>query len=152
MIMKKLILLFLPLFFIVLSCEKDNGFTYAGPIDTCLLGKWKLTKIVSPKSIKIGNEIGYLETLEIGNGNIDDFEKIYKDDQLTDTYIRARSRGTDMSVKNMTVLDRYRGNKERFYKIFNWNNPEKIFLEASAYLEQVGSTQDTVKYYYSEVK
>ena len=38
------------------------------------MGKWKLTKIVSPKSVKIDNQIGYIETIEIGNDNINDFE------------------------------------------------------------------------------
>jgi hypothetical protein len=55
------------------GCE-DNGFTSSGPISGYLMGKWKLTKIVSPKSVKIDNQIGYIETIEIGNDNINDFE------------------------------------------------------------------------------
>lgn len=149
--MKKIILIFGLFFLISWSCEKDNGFTSSGPISGYLMGKWKLTKIVSPKMMKIDNQIGYIETLEIGNDNYYDFEKTYKDGILSQTYIRSKSRNADMSAKNMTVLMRYSGNEERFYKIINYNVAGKLFLEleASAYLTQVGSLQDTVKYYYS---
>ena len=146
--MKKIILIFGLLLPISWSCE-DNGFTSSGPVSMYLMGKWKLTKIVSPKSVKIDNQIGYIETIEIGNDNINDFEKIYKDTTLLQTYIRDRSRNPDMSSKNMTILMRYSNNTERFYKILNWNVEGKQSLEASAYLKQVGSVQDTVKYYYS---
>ncbi len=146
--MKKIILIFGLLLPISWSCE-DNGFTSTGPISIYLMGKWKLTKIVSPKSVKIDNQIGYIETIEIGNDNINDFEKIYKDTTLLQTYIRDRSRNPDMSSKNMTILMRYSNNTERFYKILNWNVEGKQSLEASAYLKQVGSVQDTIKYYYS---
>ena len=146
--MKKIILIFGLLLPISWSCE-DNGFTSSGPVSMYLMGKWKLTKIVSPKSVKIDNQIGYIETIEIGNDNINDFEKIYKDTILVQTYIRDRSRNQDMSAKSMTILMRYSNNTERFYKILNWNVEGKQSLEASAYLKQVGSVQDTVKYYYS---
>jgi hypothetical protein len=149
--MKKIILIFGLFLPISWSCE-DNGFTSGGPISGELSGKWKLTKIVSSKSIKIDNQIGYTEIIEIGNDNVNDFEKIYKDDKLFKTYYRDRARTADMSAKNMTVLMRYSGNKERFYKILNWNVAGKVSLEASDYLEQVGSVQDTITYYYSFVK
>ena len=134
------------------SCEGDNGFTSSGPISGYLMGKWKLTKIVSPKSVKTDNQIGYVETLEIGNDNYYDREKVYIDGKLMQTSTWDRSRDADMSAKNMTVLMRYSDNTERFYKILNSNDAGKISLEASAYLKQVGSTQDTVKYYYSLIK
>lgn len=146
--MKKIILIFGLLLPISWSCE-DNGFTSSGPVSMYLMGKWKLTKIVSPKSVKIDNQIGYIETIEIGNDNINDFEKVYKDTVLVQTYTRDRSRNPDMSAKSMTILMRYSNNTERFYKILNWNVEGKQSLEASAYLKQVGSVQDTVKYYYS---
>ena len=146
--MKKIILIFGLLLPISWSCE-DNGFTSSGPVSMYLMGKWKLTKIVSPKSVKIDNQIGYIETIEIGNDNINDFEKVYKDTVLVQTYTRDRSRNPDMSAKNMIILMRYSNNTERFYKILNWNVEGKQSLEASAYLKQVGSVQDTIKYYYS---
>jgi hypothetical protein len=73
----------------------------------------------------------------------------YKDTTLVQTYTRDRSRNPDMSAKSMTILMRYSNNTEKFYKILNWNVEGKQSLEASAYLKQVGSVQDTVKYYYS---
>lgn len=149
--MRKAILIFGLFLLTFWSCE-DNGFTSSGPISGYLSGKWKLTKIVSPKSVKIEGQIGYAEILEIGNDNYYDFEKVYIDGKLLQNYTWDRSRNADMSVKNMTVLMRYSGNTERFYKILNWNVEGKQSLEASAYLKQVGSVQDTVKYYYSMSK
>jgi hypothetical protein len=146
--MKKIILIFGLFLPISWSCE-DNGFIAGGPVSGQLSGKWKLTKIVSPKRVKIDSQIGYTETIEIGNDNVNDFEKIYKDDKLLKTYYWDRSRHSDESAKNITVLMRYSGNKERFYKILNWNVAGKQSLEASDYLDQVGSVQDTVTYYYS---
>lgn len=147
--MKKIIIIFGLLLLISWSCEEDNGFTSSGPVSMYLMGKWKLNKIVSPKSVKIDSQIGYTETLEIGNDNFNDFENVFKDGQLIKTYNRSRSRSPEMSSKNMTVLMRYSGNEERFYKIIDGNVAGKVSLEASAYLKQVGSLQDTVKYYYS---
>ena len=144
--MKKQITIIL-LFLATISCEKDNGFTAAGPVGMYLVGKWELKKIENTKTSKIINQFGYVEILENGNDNIDDYNKIYRDGILINKYIRARSRGTEMSAKNMTVLDRYRDNKERFYRIINGNS-QNISLEASGYVEQVGSTADTLKYYY----
>ena len=144
--MKKQITIIL-LFLATISCEKDNGFTAAGPVGMYLVGKWELKKIENTKTLKIINQFGYVEILENGNDNIDDYNKIYRDGILINKYIRARSRGTEMSAKNMTVLDRYRDNKERFYRIINGNS-QNISLEASGYVEQVGSTADTLKYYY----
>ncbi len=147
--MKKIILIFGIIFLITWSCEEDNGFTSGGPISGYLMGKWKLTKIVSPKNMKADTQIGYSEVIEIGNDRIYDFENVFKDSILVQTYTRDRGRNADMSTKNMTILMRYSGNKERFYKINFLSIPT---LEASAYLEKVGSTQDTVKYYYSLIK
>ena len=147
--MKKITLIFGIIFLITWSCEEDNGFTSEGPISGYLKGKWKLIKIVSPKTTKVDTQIGYSEVIEIGNNGKADFENVYKDDQLSDNYIWSRSRNADMSSKNMTVLMRYSGNKERFYKIVFSSIPA---LEASAYLEKVGNTQDTVKYYYSLIR
>ena len=145
--MKKQIAIIL-LFLATISCEEtDNGFTSAGPVSMYLIGKWELKKIENIKTSKIINQFGYVEILENGNDNIDDYNKIYRDGILINKYIRARSRGTEMSAKNMTVLDRYRDNKERFYRIINGNS-QNISLEASGYVEQVGSTADTLKYYY----
>ena len=149
--MKKIILIFGLLLPISWSCE-DNGFTSSGPISGYLSGKWLLTKIVTPKTVKIDNQIGYVEILEIGNDNYYDREKVYIDGKLMQTSTWDRSRNADMSAKNMTVLMRYSDNTERFYKILNWNVEGKQSLEASAYLKQVGSVQDTVKYYYSIAK
>ena len=149
--MKKIILIFGLLLPISWSCE-DNGFTSSGPVSGYLSGKWLLTKIVTPKTVKIDNQIGYVEILEIGNDNYYDREKVYIDGKLMQTSTWDRSRNADMSAKNMTVLMRYSDNTERFYKILNWNVEGKQSLEASAYLKQVGSVQDTVKYYYSIAK
>lgn len=149
--MKRIILIFGFLLPISWSCE-DNGFTSSGPISIYLGGKWKLTKIISPKSVRIDTQIGYTEILEIGNDNSNDFEKIYINDKLLQNYVWDRSRNSDMNAKNMTVLMRYSNGTERFYKILDSNDAGKISLEASAYLKQVGSVQDTVKYYYSKSK
>ena len=144
--MKKKIAIIL-LFLATMSCEKDNGFTAEGPISIYLIGKWELKKIENTKTSKADSQISYKEVLENGNENGEDYSKIYKNGTLVQTRIRARSRGTEMSAKNMTVLDRYRDNTERFYRIINGNS-QNISLEASGYVEQVGSTADTLKYYY----
>lgn len=135
-----------------MSCEKDdNGFTDAGePVSVYLVGKWELRKIENTKTSKIVTQFGYTEILEVGNDNINDFNKIYRNSLLIDTYIRVRS-GTEMSAKNMTVLDRFVGQKERFYRILNGNS-QNISLEASGYVNKVGASEDTLKYYYVPIK
>lgn len=135
-----------------MSCEKDdNGFTDAGePVSVYLVGKWELRKIENTKTSKIVTQFGYTEILEVGNDNINDFNKIYRNSLLIDTYIRVRS-GTEMSAKNMTVLDRFVGQKERFYRILNGNS-QNISLEASGYVNKVGASADTLKYYYVPIK
>jgi hypothetical protein len=148
--MKKIILILGICLPILWSCE-DDGFIGGVPISGYLMGKWKLTKIVSPKSVKIDNQIGYNEMLEIGNDKSFDFEKTYVDDKLLKTYTRDRSRSADMSAKNMTILMRYSNDTERFYRI-DLSVKEKPSLEATAYLKQVGSVQDTLTYYYSLVR
>ncbi len=136
----------------IMSCEKDdNGFTDAGePVSVYLVGKWELRKIENTKTSKIVTQFGYTEILEVGNDNINDFNKIYRNSLLIDTYIRVRS-GTEMSAKNMTVLDRFVGQKERFYRILNGNS-QNISLEASGYVNKVGASEDTLKYYYVPIK
>ena len=148
--MKKQIAIIL-LLLVTIGCEKtDNGFTAAGPISTYLIGKWELKKIENTKTSKINTQFGYAEIMENGNNNIDDYSKIYRDGLLTDTYVRVRS-DIEMSAKNMTVLDRFWGQKERFYRILNGNS-QNISLEASGYVNKVGSSADTLKYYYVPVK
>lgn len=85
--------------------------------------------------------------MENGNNNIDDYSKIYRDGLLVKTHILARSRGIEMSAKNMTVLDKYTDNTVRFYRIINGNS-QYVSIEASGYIEQIGTPADTLKYYY----
>ena len=150
--MKKLIAIIL-LFLLIISCEKtDNGFTDAGePVSVYLIAKWELQKVENTKNPKVNIQLDYKERLENGNENGEDYSKIYKNGILVQTHIRARSRGIEMSAKNMTVLDKYRDNTMRFYRIINGNS-QNVSIEASGYVEQVGSPADTLKYHYSLVK
>jgi hypothetical protein len=151
--MKNYILLIF-LLWIIAGCEKseiDNGMTSIGPVDVYLVGKWKLEKIENTKASKITTQFGYTEILEVGNNNIDDFNKIYRNGILVNSYFRERSRGVQMSSKNMTVLDKFRDDKVRFYRIVNANTGN-ISIEASAYLKEVGTASDTLKYYYIPTK
>jgi hypothetical protein len=126
------------LLFILLGCERNDSLTGEGPLSVYLMGKWELTKISTPRTSKVGSQIGYSEILEIGNDNFNDYEKTYRDSQFVQNYFRDRSKTQDMSVKTMTLVMRYAGSKERLYKIIDGNSLN-ISLEASAYLE----------YYYS---
>lgn len=150
--MKKLIVIIL-LFLLTISCEKnDNGFTDGGePVSVYLIAKWELQRIENIKNPKINIRLDYKEILENGNENGEDFSKVYKNGILMQTHIRARSRGIEMSAKDMTVLDKYRDNTVRFYRIINGNS-QNVSIEASGYVEQIGSTADTLKYYYSLAK
>jgi hypothetical protein len=151
--MEKQIIIIIILILSIVGCEKsDSGFTDAGePVSVYLVGKWELKKIENTKTSKIMTQLAYMEILENGNENGEDFNKVYKNGVLIDTYIRARSRGTEESVKNMTVLDRFRNDKVRFYRIVNANTGN-ISIEASAYLQEVGIAADTLKYYYVPAK
>lgn len=132
------------------GCERQKGFDAAGPIASYLAGKWKLEKIVSPTQTKAGNQIGYSETLESGNDQEDDYDRIFRDGKLDTTYIWSRNPGTDSDAKKMTVLVNYEGGIKRFYKIYR-ELGKATTIEASAYLSEVGGTADTVKYYYVQL-
>ena len=149
--MKKQIAIIL-LFLSTMSCEKDNGFTAAGPVGMYLVGKWELKKIENTKTLKVNNQLNYSEILEVGNDNIEDFHKVFLDGKLTNKYIVDRSRSSEASAKNMTILEKFRDNKVRFFKIINKNDASGTILEASGYLEEIGTIADTLKYYYSPVK
>ena len=149
--MKKQIAIIL-LFLATMSCEKDNGFTAAGPVGMYLVGKWELKKIENTKTLKVNNQLNYSEILEVGNDNIEDFHKVFLDGKLTNKYIVDRSRSSEASAKNMTILEKFRDNKVRFFKIINKNDASGTILEASGYLEEIGTIADTLKYYYSPVK
>ncbi len=131
------------------SCKKDDSMTPAGPLSMYLMGRWKLDKIVTPTQVKLADRLGYTEILEVGNDQIEDYEKIFRDEKLIVTYERSRNVYPVASAKNMTVAITYWGGLKRFYKILNTAKPGEFRLETSAYLPEIGTPQDSVKYYYS---
>ncbi|SEI70030.1 hypothetical protein SAMN04487995_1774 [Dyadobacter koreensis] len=138
------------LFWLLLgSCNKPSpGFDTGGPITQYLLGSWKLDKVVSPSKTKIGNQIGYTNTFESSNEGNGNFDRVYRNDTLIDTYFWSRDPWPIADATKMTVLVTYRGGLKRFFKIYRELGKDDV-LETSAYLSEIGSAQDSVKYYYS---
>lgn len=136
---------------IFLGCERQKGFDAAGPISSHLVGKWKLEKVVSSTQTKVGEQIGYSETLECGNNQENDYDRIFRDNILDTTYVWSRIPGTDSDAKKMTVLVNYRGGIKRFYKIYR-ELGKATTLEASAYLPELEGSADTLKYYYVQMQ
>ncbi|HLL93471.1 MAG TPA: hypothetical protein VK404_00745 [Spirosoma sp.] len=131
------------------SCKKNDSMTPGGPVTMYLIGRWKLDKIVTPTQEKLADRLGYTEILEVGNDQIEDYEKIFRDEKLISTYERSRITHPVASAKNMTATITYRNGLKRFYKITNTAKLGEFRLETSAYLPEIGTPQDSIKYYYS---
>jgi hypothetical protein len=137
--------------FTQLSCKREHeGFDAGGPITRHLLGRWQLEKVVGPSGTRIGAQIGYSEIVEIGNDQVDDYEKTFKDGSLTVTHTRVRSPAPVANAKDMTMTMFYFGGQKRFYKVRQ--DPSKTTLEASAYLNEISSVQDSIRYHYYRIK
>lgn len=131
------------------GCDKPRpGFDAGGPIAQHLKGNWKLDKTVSPSGTKTGIQIGYSEILESSNEGDGDFDKVYRNDTLVNTYFWSRDPWPVADADKMTVLVTYRGGLKRFFRIFRELGKDDV-LVTSAYLSEIGSVQDSVKYYYS---
>lgn len=132
------------------GCKREHeGFDGGGPITRHLIGRWQLEKVITPSGTRTGAQIGYSEVVEIGNDQVDDYEKTFKDESLTTTYTRVRSPAPVANSKDMTMTIFYFGGQERFYKIRE--DPNKTTLEASAYLTKIGGTQDSIRYHYYRI-
>jgi hypothetical protein len=144
----RLIVIVLPL---VIGCKREHeGFDGGGPITRHLMGRWQLEKVVAPSGTRTGAQIGYSEIVEIGNDQVDDYEKTFKDGSPSATYTRVRSPAPIANAKDMTMTIFYFGGQKRFYKVRE--DPSKTTLEASAYLTQIGSAQDSIRYHYYRIK
>ncbi|GAB3908916.1 hypothetical protein GCM10028803_45530 [Larkinella knui] len=143
--------------FIVLSfllpsgCKRENeGFDPGGPITRYLQGRWQLEKIVAPSGTKTGSQIGYTEIIESGNNQVEDYDKIFRNGSLINTYVWSRSAAPILNASDMTVTLTYDNGVKRFFKIKQ--QPGKTTLETSGYLSQIGAAQDSVKYHYISVQ
>jgi hypothetical protein len=137
------------LFVLVASaCEKDNGTMDAGgPITRYIHGNWQLVKLVTPSQTKVGTQIGYLETMVSGNDQVKDYDHIFHDGQLVASYTWSRGAPV-VNASEMTVIMSYDEGVKRFFKIRQ--EPGQTTLEASGYLTELGTPQDSVKYFYSQ--
>jgi hypothetical protein len=133
-----------------LGCKKtDDGFDASGPITQYLIGRWQLEKVVTPTSTKTGAQIGYTEVLEHGNDNVENYDKVFHNESLVASYTWLRSPTAVAKARDMTVLVYYWGGSQRYFKIRR--DPVKTTLEATAYVEAVGSVQDSVRYFYTYI-
>lgn len=149
--MKNIIGLFAIMIPLTISCKKENpGFDPGGPVTGYLMGSWQLEKVVSPSGTKTGTQIKYSEIVEIGNDNVEDFEKTFRNGSLVVTYTRLRTPPPISNAKDLTMTIFYFGGKKRYYKVRQ--DPSKTTLEASDYLTEIGSPQDTVRYFYSRIE
>jgi hypothetical protein len=142
------LMLFIVLILVVSGCERDNGFDAGGPITRHLKGRWKLDRIVTPSQTKIASQIGYTEIIESGNNSVEDYDKVFRDDLLVATHIWTRNPAPITNAKNMTITLNYFDRSKRFITI---TGADLSTYQASAYLPEIGSKQDTVKYYYSRL-
>lgn len=132
------------------SCNKPSpGFDAGGPITRYLMGKWILEKVVSPSGTKTGDQIGYTEILLCrGEENVGDADKVFRNDTLVVNKIWSRDPWPVADAKKMTVIVTYTDGMKRFYKIYQELGKNPV-LEASGYLPEIGTAQDSVKYYYT---
>lgn len=143
------------MFFIVLilsttSCIKEReGFDGGGPISRHLSGTWQLEKVVTPSGAKVGSQIGYTEIIETGNDGRANFDKVFKNDSLIATYGWLRSPFSSSS-SDMTVTVSYDNWTTRHFKIRL--GPDRITIETSGYVSEIGSVEDSVRYHYVRVK
>ena len=121
-----------------------------GPITRYLGGKWKLDKIVTLSQTKTGSQIGYTQIINVDNDKVNDFEQVYRDSLLISTHIWSRNPWPEASASAMTVLVTYDDGLKRFFRIHQ--GLSTITLETSDYLPQIGSAQDTVKFFYSHTQ
>jgi hypothetical protein len=135
-----------------LSCKRtDDGFDAGGPISRYLLGRWQLEKVITPSGTKTGPQIGYAEIYEHGNDNVDNYDKVFRDGSLVATYTWLRPPATVSKAQDMTVIVSYWGSAgaKRYFKIRR--DPVKTTLEATAYVTELGSAQDSVRYFYTYI-
>ena len=77
-------------------------------------------------------------------------DQTYRNDSLVNTqYWTINPRPVVQDADN-SILITYRNGLKRFYKLrFHVGSPSN--LEATDYVDEVGSAMDTVKYYYTEI-
>ena len=152
--MKKSAKLFLamlaPLLLSISSCKPREGWFGGVPIESDLVGTWKLERIVTPNRTVWDKQIGYTEILKSYNKNGDDVEETYRNDTLAGIQYWSRRDWPIAKTKDWTVLVSYRHGLKRFYKMHRTVSQPTV-LEASAYLPEIGTKADTVKYFYREV-
>ena len=148
--MKRVVVLIVLTILLPISCIRDlaEGFDEGGPIVRYLGGRWQLKKVVTPSGEKTGTQIGYREILERRSNDIQNYDKIFRDDSLVATYVWLRTPAPTANARDMTVIVNYDDGTKRFYKIFRGPDPKDDRLEATGYLTQIGSAQDTVRYHY----
>ncbi|RZK97159.1 MAG: hypothetical protein EOO89_33415, partial [Pedobacter sp.] len=116
--MKNIIGLFVVMIPLTISCKKENpGFDAGGPVTSYLIGSWQLEKVVAPSGTKTGSQIKYCEIVEIGNDQVEDYEKTFRDGSLMATYTRLRTPPPVSNSKDLTMTIFYFGGKKRYYKV-----------------------------------
>jgi hypothetical protein len=143
--------LFVGIGLLLLGCKKENeGFDAGGPITRYLTGRWQLEKVVSPSGTKTGSQIGYEEIFQHGNDNVENYDKVFRNGSLASTYTWLRSPSPVSNAQDMTMIISYwEGSKKQYFKIRQ--DATKSALEASGYIDQIGSSQDTVRYHYVRI-
>lgn len=136
---------------LMIGCKREHeGFDGGGPITRYLIGRWQLEKVVTPSSTRTGAQIGYSETFESGNDQVDDYDKIFRNESLVSTYTWIRSPAPVSNAKDLSMIVSYQGGAKRYFKVRQ--DPVKTTLEASGYVSQIGSTEDSVRYYYYKIQ
>lgn len=129
------------------ACQKSNSSVDAsGPIALRVHGSWKLEKIITPSQTKTGAQIGYEETIQSGNDQVQDYDRVFRDGKLLTTYIWSRE-APIVNASDMTVTITYNEGVKRFFKIRE--DATRRTLEASGYLPELGTAQDSIKYFYT---
>ena len=128
------------------GCFRDNGFDAGGPITRHMMGRWQLEKVVAPSGTKVGAQIGYTEILENENDGDGDYIKIYRNDSLVSFHSERRNPPPIAKARDMTAIITYDTGLKRYFKIRQ--DPTRSTLETSAFVSEIGSAQDSVRYHY----
>ncbi|KAA0991860.1 hypothetical protein [Dyadobacter aurulentus] len=126
------------------SC--DDGWGPGGPTQARLHGQWQLDS--SKTNGKLDSKP--YEILDIHIKDKQHIENTFQGDSLVNVQYWSINAGPIIDDSHSTILVNYRSGLKRFYKLrFHVGNPGN--LEATDYVDEVGSAMDTVKYYYTEI-
>lgn len=123
------------------------SFSTTGGFSNELWGKWKLVKVVLPS--KTEPNVTHYEILKIGsltsNGTSVISDSTLRDSTLVGVNEWVGIPGQECKTSAITIT--YKGGLQRKF----WIQNKGMSLEATAYVNQIGSRSDTIRYYYNSL-